>query len=202
MASASSNKPLKIRGISPPGKVSFPKVFYPEAMDENSKPKYQITLSFKPDELEGDALDAFKKMVDSANKCSKDLFGVGYKEPLEIDGETVMLRNPFRSGKASKFHEDDEVWVRFSSENKPEIVDGVKDEITEQSGQFYAGCIARVSYVCQAYSKVGNRGVSFFLSNIQKVGKGTRLVGGSSASDEFDAVEADDMTGGDDEVSF
>lgn len=194
---ATANKALKKRGISPRGRVSFPRVFRPEAMDDKSTKKFQITLSFKPDELEGDDLEAFKQMIADANECSRDLFGVGFKEKFEIDGEEVLLRNPFRSGKASKHHEDDEVWIRFMTEHKPEVIDGHKEPITEESGQMYPGCIARVSYVCQAFDRTGNRGVTFYLGNVQKVGKGERLVGGPAAADEFDAVEADDV-GGDD----
>lgn len=190
---AQAKKKKTVRGISPNGRVAFPKLFQAEAMDENSKPKFQITLSFVPDELDAAGQEAFQSMVDAANECSKDLFGVGYKEKYEVDGEEVLIRSPFRSGKASKYHEDNEVWIRFSTFDRPDVIDGLKEAITEESGQMYAGAIARVSWTCSAYDQMGNRGVTFYLGNVQKTGKGERLTGGPSAKDEFDAVEAADV---------
>ncbi len=196
MVVAKREKMHSVRGRSPRGKASFVKVFQPEAMEEGKKPKYQITISFVPENLNDEDKECFRSMIAAAEECSKDHFGSTYREPVDIDGEKVMVRSPFRPGKTNRHYEDDEVWIRFSSFDKPEVVDGFKQEITEESGAAYSGMLARVSWCCQAYDHMGNRGITFYLNNVQKTGAGERITGGSSASSDFDEVEAEKMTSG------
>jgi len=185
-------KPLAINGLSPIGRISFPKLFVPEAREAGDKPKYQVTVSFVPAELEGADKEAFEAMVEAANKCSNDMYGVNLKDPvIPEDGDPYYLRNPFRRGTENKYHKDDEIWIRFSSINKPQVIDGMKQEITEESGQAYAGMLGRASWCCKAYDYLGNRGVTFYLGNFQKTGAGVRLTGGASAEDEFGEVVAE-----------
>ena len=40
-----------------------------------------------------------------------------------------------------------------------------------------------------AYDKAGNRGISFGLNNVQKLGDGERLDGRLKAEDDFDPIE-------------
>lgn len=189
-----AKKKLNIRGMSPIGRVAFPKVYQPEAMNEGDKPKYQITISFVPDELTDAGKASFKSMIDAAEKCSKDEFGCGYRPKDLTEGEK-SINSPFRTGKESKYHEDNEVWIRFSTTDKPDIIDGAKENITEESNNMYPGCFARVSWTCSAYDRMGNRGVTFYLGNVQKTGKGERLTGGPSAQEEFDEVEVEEVSG-------
>jgi len=189
---------MSVKGLSPCGRVSFPKLFQPEAMEEGKKPKYQVTLALVPGELDEPGKALFQAMVDAANTCSNDLFGCEYKEVLEIDGEKHVIRSPFHLGKSKpKYYQDNEVFIRFSTYDKPDVVDGLKENITEESGGMYPGAIARVSWTCQAYDHLGNRGVTFYLGNVQKTGKGERFAGGASAQDEFDEVPVE---GGDDDT--
>jgi hypothetical protein len=189
---ATKEKKHTVRGISPSGRVGFPRLFKPEAMEEGGKEKYQITLSFVPDELDEKGTAALQSMADAATECSKAQFGVDYKDDDSI-------RSPFRKGTESKYHEDNEIFVRFSSMDKPEVVDGLREPITEESNQVYPGMLARVSWSCQAYDRLGNKGVTFYLNNVQKTGKGERIAGGPSAVDEFDAIEPE---GGENGVAF
>lgn len=191
-------KALKIDGVSPVGKLSFPRLYVPDFMSQNpkatDKKRYSLTLAFNPNNLDGEDAENFAAMVDAANKCSVDFHGVPYKEKIidNEDGTEYDIRSPFLPGKSSKYHDNDDVFIRMSSLNKPQVVDGNKDPITEESDLIYAGCLARTSWTCMGYNNTGNRGISFWLCNVQRTGAGERMNSGGKASDQFSTREVDE----------
>lgn len=173
--------------MSPQGRVSFPSVFQATAM-EDSKPKFSLCLLFKIDEMEDGQKSLLKEMKAAAEAAAQEKFGVGLGE--EYRGKE--LRSPFRkSEEKPEYMPPGHIFVRFSSLTKPGLVDPSRDPITEDSGDFYAGCWAHVTYTVYAYDKGGNRGVAFGLKNIQKT-KDDESFGTerTSPDDDFEVLEA------------
>lgn len=171
---------------TPTGRVSFPAVFVPNAMkdddgNEGKDKKFNVTLLFPP----GTDLTEMKKAAEAA--------------AFEKWGEkarSMRLRTPFRDGGEKEHLEGYEAgmtFVRFSTKSRPHVVDQQKRAIEAESGAFYAGCHARVTYTVFAYSKKGNSGVSFGLVNVQKVRDDEPFSGCSSdPDDDFEEVADDD----------
>lgn len=155
-------------------------------MDPGQQKKYHLTLLIpkKPDDPKQREL--LKKMYQSCSDLCKQEFG------CELGGKSKgkTVRSPFRCG-SEKEHlsgYDGTVWVvRFSGKMRPQVVDGRKRPIDEDSGAFYNGCYAHVSYNVYKYDKNGNVGIGLGLYNVQKVGDGDSF--GSSSSDPDDDFE-------------
>lgn len=157
--------------LTPEFRVSFPSVFEPQ--DFNGKQTYCVTMLF-----DGDTdLSELKAAVKAAAEEKW-----GKKVPANV-------RNPIRDG-AEKAHLDGYdgcMFIRASSKTKPGLVDQNCVEIIDPS-EFYAGCIARATVVPFAYDQAGNKGVSFLLSNIQKVAEGQSFSSRGRAADDFAPV--------------
>lgn len=159
--------------LTPTFRVSFPSVFEPQ--DFNGKLTYSVTMLFD----KSADLSALKAAVKAAAEEKW-----GKKVPAGI-------RNPIRDG-AEKAHLDGYdgcMFIRASSKTKPGLVDQNCQEIINPS-EFYAGCIARATVVAFAYDQAGNKGVSFLLSNIQKVADGESFSSRGRAADDFAPVGA------------
>jgi len=168
----------KTKLMTPEFRVSFPAVFEPQ--DFNGKLTYSVTMLFP----KGTDLTALKEAVKAAAEEKW-----GKKVPAGI-------RNPIRDG-AEKAHldgYDGTMFIRASSKTKPGLVDQNCIEIIDQS-EFYAGCIARATVLAFAYDQAGNKGVSFLLSNLQKVADGESFSSRSRAADDFTPVAGNDMFG-------
>jgi hypothetical protein len=76
-----------------------------------------------------------------------------------------------------------------STKQKPGVVDEKVQPIVEE-GEIYGGCYVRASLSVYAYDQSGNKGVSFGLRNIQKVGDGEAFGGRTRAEDDFTPVDA------------
>lgn len=178
--------------VTPMGRVSFPDVFRPKAMQSQDgsaqEPKYRITLIFRPSEMNEADRKLFDELVDSANDVCLEKF----KVPINGEYKGQPLKNPFRRGETKPdYYQPGDVFVAFSSKTAPNVVDQKKSPITEQSGAFYAGCYARVSYSKPyAFDHTGNRGVTFScLNNVQKMADGEPFGAGRTDPDEdFDEV--------------
>jgi hypothetical protein len=178
--------------LSPTGRVSFPSVFKPTAMEQGKDPKFQITLIF--DKADPETQKLLAEMKAAAGEAVKKRWP---------NGAPSNLRNPFRDGN-EKFEEKgwvefkDKIFVKFSAseDRPPQVVDGGKRTITEASGQFYPGCWARVSYTCYAYDASGNKGVAFGLCNIQKIRDDSAFDSRSTADQDFDAVAGSETASG------
>lgn len=178
--------------ITPEGIASYAYVFRPQAsMNPGEEPKYAITLLLDED---ADLSKLKKACLDKA----EDKFGSKAKEMIKRG----KLRWPFRSG--NEDYPDDELYadktfIKASSSDKPQIVDEDRKPITDET-EFYSGALCRISLFPFAYERKGNKGISFILNNIQKLGEGERISGRTSAADDFG--DPDDETGFDDDDDF
>lgn len=78
---------------------------------------------------------------------------------------------------------------------KPGTVDRNYDELTEDDGAdgLYSGCYARVSLDGFPFNASGNKGVSFGLRNVQKLGDGEALGATiAKAEDDFEPLDDED----------
>lgn len=161
--------------VTPEFRVSFPAVFEPKAFQGNA-PKYSVVMLFdkKTD------LTSVKKAVFNA---ATEKWGAKDKWPKG-------LRLPFRDGdeKGDKQGYAGCIYVTATSKDQPGLVGPTRQAILNPK-DFYAGCYARAEIIAFAYDKVGNRGVSFSLQNIQKMRDGASFSGRKDAADVFDSIE-------------
>ena len=166
--------------LTPTFRVSFPQIFEPGEF--NGKETYSLTMLF-------DKSADLSELKAAVKKAAEEKWGK--KMPAN-------LRNPIRDG-AEKSHLDGYdgcMFIRASSKTKPGLVDQNCVEIINPS-DFYAGSLARATVVAFAYDQAGNKGVSFLLSNIQKVADGESFSSRGRASDDFSPVGA---TSGDEDI--
>ena len=130
---------------------------------------------------------AFKAMTAAVNGVKAEKWG---------DQVPKKLKTPFLTAddldKVPAGIEDGDIFIRVTAVNKPKLVDQHVHEIMDES-ELYAGCRVRMSI--QAYTWTddkGGKGISFGLNNVQKIGDGAHLSGGSRAEDDFDEVETED----------
>ena len=174
--------------LTPKFHVSFVNVFQPEkpmkgtAPDPNKKPTYAVTALFE----KGTDLSELRKAAEAA---------VVKKWGADKAKWPAQLRSPFRDQgeKADKYegYEAGAIFMKFKSYTRPGVVDEKVQDIIEEK-DFYSGCYARASVTAWAYGdKNMNPGVSFWLSNIQKLADGKPLGGRTRPSDDFEAVVED-----------
>lgn len=164
--------------MTPKFRTSFVNVFRPSANknDPTAEPKYSLTMLFAKDA----DLSALKKAAQAAivEKLGPDQS----KWPKN-------LKNPFRDQGDFEYdgYEKGSIFIRASSKQKPGLVDQKNQDILEEK-DFYSGCYARATVRAFYYDTKGNRGVSFGLQNVQKLGEGDPLGGRTRASQDFEPV--------------
>lgn len=181
--------------ITPKAIISYPHIFEPRAAAPGAEPSYSCTLIFEP----GTDLSQLKA---AARQAAADKWG----DKAEAMWKAGKIRSPFRADAEEKGYPEGSVFINVRSKSKPGVVDryrgpdGKPVPITDES-EIYPGAYVRASVRAFAYDTNGNRGVSFALGNIQKLGDGERLDGRKKAEDEFEAFEdrpkisADDLIG-------
>lgn len=187
-------KEKKPRLHSPIGIACFVHVFKPEQPGEKAKskdPKYKMMLVIDKSTWKSDEAKALKAACVAAAEAK---FGADAKEKIKKG----KLKMPWRDasdygdeGYGFPFDQEGAVMLNFSSREQPGVVDRKAKPLMKES-EFYAGCKARVSYGVWAYDTDGNRGVTLFLNNVQKVADGERLAGRPDAEDDFDSVPGED----------
>jgi hypothetical protein len=171
--------------ITPAGIASYAYVWKTQpSMTAGQEPKYAITL-IVPKKADISALKA--AVLAAAIKKFGD------KAKSMIQKGTLKL--PFRDGDVER--EEDELYANSiffaaKSSTQPGIVDADRNKI-EDEFDFYSGCKCRLSVYAFGYDMNGNKGVSFALNNIQKLGDGERLSGRQAPEDDFgDGADDDD----------
>lgn len=110
-------------------------------------------------------------------------FLASFKTPLR-DGDTERDTGKYSEYKGHYF-------INANTYNRPGVVDAQKNDIIDKS-ELYSGCYGRVSIIPAAYNVDGNKGIKFYLNNVQKLSDGEPLGGSvSNAADDFTAVEDD-----------
>jgi hypothetical protein len=176
--------------MTPEFRVSYPKVFKPEVNKLSGKSEYSIVALFP----KGADLSALKK---AAEECLVEKLGADKsKWPKNI-------RSPFRDqserekdGVLPAGHEAGAIFMNYKSKDKPGVVDQKVQPIIDEA-EFFPGCWARATVRASYYDQAGNKGVGFYLQNVQKLRDGEPLGGRVAATSEFapvaGATDASDM---------
>jgi len=175
------------RCVTPMGRMSFPKVFKADAF-KDQEPKFSCTILFdaKTD------LSAMEAACDAAIE----------KEYPAKRGMPKKFKRPFRDGDDKEDLDGyaGKIFVAASNKQRPAVVDKDLSPISEESGDFYAGCYGRLALRAFCYDVNGNAGVTFSLEHVQKLKDGESFTGKMKVEDAFDSV-ADDA-GEDDDGGF
>lgn len=155
------------------------------SMNPGGDPQYSITL-------------LFDKTADISALKAAAKAAVVKKWGTKIPSN---LRNPFRDGDTDKPDDPSfagKIFVTARTKQKPGVVDRNRQPLADPAFDAYSGMRCRASITAFAYDTAGNKGASFALNNVQKVGEGTRLSGRRAADEEFaGAPELPDEPGGD-----
>lgn len=164
--------------ISPFGRVSFPALFSPRQSDNGGKPRFEVTLLFYPGEMDENQKKLLTAMIEAAKNASMQEFKC-------LPGANGT-RNPFaKTDDKPQWYPAGGVYTRFVSYMKPGLVGPDRRPLEPSDpNSLYAGCWARVSWTIRTYNNSGNKGVGFWLQNLQKVRDDERLGGGYATPDD------------------
>lgn len=167
------------KAITPVARLCFPSLFEPRSF-EGSEPKYSCVLVFPPASAMSPQDQAAMQGLKSAAKAAvAEKWG---------DKPPKGVKSPFRACSEKEDVDgfnDGEVFITISSKDRPNVVDSNVQPILSAE-DIYAGAKVRASVRAYAFDRNGNKGVSFGLDNIQKVGEGRRVGGGRrKAEDDF-----------------
>lgn len=151
--------------------------------------KDSYSLMFLIPKSDKATVDAIKKSVEAYKKDPKaeakwgSKFLASMKTPLR-DGDTERDTDKSPEFKGHYF-------INANTYTKPAVVDAKMQPVIDPS-DIYSGCYGRISVVPAAFNTDGNKGIKFYLNNVQKLAEGERLGGGASnPDDDFTVVEED-----------
>lgn len=195
--------------------LSYPHLVTPQPGQNGGKPKYSAALIWTL-ELQDAEFKKFKAEADAAIiEAAKAKFGAS----VNVGGKTVSieqvialggLHTPFRTDAVLKGYPEGSIFTNVRTEQQPGIVfayqgeDGKPAVMTPEAvkTEMYPGAIVRATLAAFGYDNSGNKGVSFALNNLQKLGDGPRLDGRVSAENDFDVdlsaqpASLEDLVGG------
>ena len=175
--------------------LSFPRLYKPEAFKEGDTAYYSASLIFTK---EAQQTDAFTALKEAAYDAAVERWGDEAVPILQ-----AAKHSTFRTDGEKKGYPEGSVYINVKSKQPPGVVSQVPDpetgramRITEEMAEtmgspyeMYPGAHVLTTVNAWAYDQYGNKGVSFWLQNMQKVGEGDRLAGGIPADEEFEADE-------------
>lgn len=169
--------------ISPYGRISFPALFSPRQSDNGGKARYEVTMLFFPGEMDEGQKALLNKMADAAKAAAANEF----KCALGGNG----TRNPFgKTDEKPQWYPSGGIYVKFVSYMKPGLVGPDRRPLDPADpNSLYPGCWCRVSWTIRTYNASGNKGVGFWLQNLQKVRDDERLGGSGYATPDDDFTE-------------
>lgn len=171
--------------ITPKATLSYPHLDAPQkSKQEGGKDKYSATLVFAP----GTDLKELQAAVMAAGEEK-------WPGKFQKMATTGAARLPFRKDAEAKGYPEGSVFINTRSDRKPGAVylhageDNKPAKVADEDIRevFYPGAQVRAQIRAFAYDSNGNKGVSFALNNIQKLGEGDRLDNRQDASDAFEA---------------
>ena len=145
-------------------RFSYANLWEAKAMDENSKPKYSVSLIIPKSDT---------KTIEKIRAA---------KTPLR-DGD---LERPDDEAYANSY------FVNANSITAPGIVDAACQQILDHS-EIYSGVYGRASITFYAFNTKTSRGIACGLQNVQKIRDGEPLGGHSRAEDDFATAEDEDF---------
>lgn len=180
-----ATKPSATKVVTGKVRLSYVHLFEAYANDDTQDAKFSCTILIP----KGDTvtLGKIKTAIAAAAEAGKEKH-FGGKVPNDVkttlhdgDDEDVLEKNPEYAG---------HMYMSITSKTKPGIVDQQLNQILD-STEVYSGCYAVVSMNAFSYSAKGNKGVSFGLNHVMKVGDGDFLGGRSRAEDDFADVQVE-----------
>jgi hypothetical protein len=183
--------------LTPKATLSFPHLDKPQAGqgegDDKGADKYSITLVFPP----GTDL---AELIAEAKKAGQKKFGANGGNYVKTGGKGSTFRNDVVDEEGKRKYAEGSIYISAKSEDKPGMVyawptggtgpDKDKpalvpaDKVREV---FYPGAIVRAQLKPFGYDRKGNKGVTWALNNVQKLGDGERLDNRQAATEAFDA---------------
>lgn len=160
---------------------SYPKLFKPELNKLNNKNEYSVVALFK----KGEDLSNLKKAAEEV--LIENLGADKTKWPKNLKSPFRDQADKEKEGVMPAGHEKGAVFLTLKTTQKPGVVDSNVQPIIDEA-EFYAGCHAIASVRAGYYDHAGNKGVAFYLQNIQKVKDGEPLSGRAKAETEFAPV--------------
>jgi len=169
-----------------PCRISYANIWEPRLNEDGTPGKYGVALLF--DKKDTALIDKIQHAIQAA-------ITEGKTKLANANGVVPKnIKTPLRD--ADEEGLDDEAYqgmmfLNASSTRKPQIVDRSVNPILDRE-EVYSGCYCNVSVNFYAFNVGTNKGVAAGLNNIQKVRDGERLAGGSSAEEDFDALDGED----------
>jgi hypothetical protein len=159
--------------VTPAGRISFPHLEKPDSKGKYADNKYKVTQLIPKTAN----LGTLKKAV---LDCAKESWGA------DVDMKTLL--HPFRNGdvKAEKMPMyADHLYITAKSRNRPTMLDASRNGI--EAAEVYGGCDARLVVTAMSYEQGRrdggvDRGVTFLLDVVQKIGDNTRFGGHADIS--------------------
>ena len=173
------------RLTTPVFRMSFPNLFKPSAMDENSVPKYGLCAVWTPSKFTEKDKKLWKEMLRALDAESQTAFKIPWKR-LPSSFKTG-LRDGAEKNHLGGFGEGTR-FANLTSKMRPGVVDRDRNPISIDLGnddEVYPGCYCRATINVYSYNNKG-KGVAFGLFNVQKIADGERLDNRVDAADDFD----------------
>ncbi len=183
--------------VKVPGRLAFPALFKPKAVEKGGKEKYSAALAIDPSNT------AIVKALDAAVKHVADAKW-GEKAPTILSELHKKGKIGFK--KEPRTNSDGEVYDGFadmyslnaSSDAQPTVLDADKTPLGEKSGRPYGGCYVVMNVEAWAQDNDFGRRVNFTLRGVQFAKAGDAFGGGAPASeDEFEDISTteEDLVG-------
>lgn len=181
-----SNRAVKVKG-----RLSYPNLFTPRAINDQGEPKYSATLLIPKTDTA--AVERVQAAIDAAVKDGIDrrIFKGAVdpsrsKYPPLRDGDTPKDDGSPRS---DEFAGHWFIAAKASGKKpRPSVVDANVQPVMDES-EIYAGCYVNLFVEFYAYEASGNKGIAASLLGVQFVGDGEPLGGQPlEAEDMFSAI--------------
>jgi len=160
---------------TPEGRFQYPNLLEARLNKLNGKLEFGVVLIFDED---ADISD-LRRIVSEA---AKSKFG---------DKVPAGFRSPFRKGDEDRIGKEEyagKIFVNLKSQFKPGVVNHKVEPIVDPT-EIYSGCYGKATVTAYSYDKMGNKGVSLSLQNVQKTRDGEPLAGSRmNAESEFEPV--------------
>lgn len=201
-----ANKQVRETFVTPAFRLSYPALFEPRAvMGNDAKKQYSITMLFpKKSTVEmlqkathpvarHLAADNCAGLYQAITKIARANFGP------EVDLKSLKLTK-FRDGdkpkESGKIDENEKgyIIVRTSSKDRPDCLRADKSRISDPA-ELYPGCWVR-AVLSVAPFLTPTRGVTIYLSGVQKVADDQTFSSRPRAEDEFDAIASGEAPAG------
>ena len=162
---------MSTRAVTGKCRASYANIMRPKRNELNGKEEYSVVVLVPKSDTE--TINALKSAAKTA---------IAVKWPSQ---PPKGLRNPLRDGDTDTKQDGSELGPEYkghfffncktdASKNKPAVIDAHGRDLIDPDA-VQSGDYIRVSINAAAYDSAGNRGVSYYLNNVQLVAKGEPL---------------------------